>query len=385
MKQMFSILIYLFVFCLVFPFQVLALDIPVKEVNSELSAFRKYTLLSPDVNVPTVVEVLFEDLSVANNPPAVLDISSNTIVPSYFSIKTSSVIETVSFKSGNTFLYKLADNNPATYESFALPQSGIGEVVINAISDKPFTASSLVFTFDENVSLPHAIEIFADVDGQNTIVLARTVFVSGKVLFPKVSSKFWTIRLGYSQPLRIAELKFSQEGNVTNVNYLRFLAQPGRNYKIYFDSEKYISVPFSGELGNIPSTQDVKVMQLGVSFSNPEYRPLDADGDGIVDSGDNCPSANNPDQKDLNMNGKGDACEDFDVDGVINNEDNCAEVANSNQVDTDEDGMGDACDLLDSRITERYKFLPWLGIVFAAGVLVVLFWLTAKSSAEENK
>ena len=37
--------------------------------------------------------------------------------------------------------------------------------------------------------------------------------------------------------------------------------------------------------------------------------PPDADGDGIPDSTDNCPNVSNPDQKDSNGNGIGDACE----------------------------------------------------------------------------
>ena len=40
----------------------------------------------------------------------------------------------------------------------------------------------------------------------------------------------------------------------------------------------------------------------------------DTDGDGIMSSVDNCPFVANPDQKDTNGNGIGDACDD-DIDG----------------------------------------------------------------------
>jgi Thrombospondin type 3 repeat len=37
--------------------------------------------------------------------------------------------------------------------------------------------------------------------------------------------------------------------------------------------------------------------------------PPDADGDGVDDGRDNCPAVRNPDQRDANGNGRGDACE----------------------------------------------------------------------------
>ncbi len=61
-------------------------------------------------------------------------------------------------------------------------------------------------------------------------------------------------------------------------------------------------------------------------------KPVDTDGDGIVDGKDNCPLVANPDQKDTDGDKIGDAC------------DNCPTTANANQLDTDGDGKGDACD-----------------------------------------
>ncbi len=58
----------------------------------------------------------------------------------------------------------------------------------------------------------------------------------------------------------------------------------------------------------------------------------DTDGDGIVDSQDNCPYVYNPDQADRDGDGIGDAC------------DNCPTVKNPDQKDTDGDGTGDVCD-----------------------------------------
>jgi hypothetical protein len=71
----------------------------------------------------------------------------------------------------------------------------------------------------------------------------------------------------------------------------------------------------------------------------------DADGDGVRDPDDNCPTVSNADQLDQDADGVGNACDpDQDGDGFDDGEDNCALIANANQVDTDGDGIGDACD-----------------------------------------
>ncbi len=59
----------------------------------------------------------------------------------------------------------------------------------------------------------------------------------------------------------------------------------------------------------------------------------DLDGDGVLDSADNCVVVPNPGQEDLlDSDGVGDAC------------DNCQMIANANQRDTNADGFGNVCD-----------------------------------------
>ncbi len=79
----------------------------------------------------------------------------------------------------------------------------------------------------------------------------------------------------------------------------------------------------------------------------------DPDHDGLTLLCDNCYYDANPDQKDSNGNGKGDACqacpkltaaENKDLDCIAPAEDNCPEHYNPGQEDMDGDGLGDACD-----------------------------------------
>jgi hypothetical protein len=83
--------------------------------------------------------------------------------------------------------------------------------------------------------------------------------------------------------------------------------------------------------------------------TTPNADQTDGDSDGIGDLCDNCPAASNSDQKDTDGDGKGDVCDveeddDADDDGVIDEEDNCPDVPNPDQTDRDGDGVGSACD-----------------------------------------
>jgi Zn-dependent metalloprotease len=71
----------------------------------------------------------------------------------------------------------------------------------------------------------------------------------------------------------------------------------------------------------------------------------DDDNDAVGDADDNCPYVGNPDQADQNQNGWGDTCDsDDDDDHVDDDGDNCLGLHNPDQSDTDGDGAGNRCD-----------------------------------------
>ena len=124
---------------------------------------------------------------------------------------------------------------------------------------------------------------------------------------------------------------------------------------------------------------------LLVACSGDSTEPVDPnadyDGDGVVDSRDNCPTVPNPYPVDSDGDGVGDACDqvandggvtpldgaaadahpdapkgpDRDNDGVPDATDNCPDVANAGQSDYNQDGTGDACTKQDG--TVAYPFI----------------------------
>jgi hypothetical protein len=86
----------------------------------------------------------------------------------------------------------------------------------------------------------------------------------------------------------------------------------------------------SGGGGNVDASGSID--GVGVPDAIPsDANPLDFDGDGVLDSDDNCPMAVNTSQHDEDGDGPGDAC------------DPCPHVAGAS-ADADGDGVGDACD-----------------------------------------
>ena len=92
-----------------------------------------------------------------------------------------------------------------------------------------------------------------------------------------------------------------------------------------------------GEGGEIDIPEDVAPSEvtdpsLLSSLDDDLLSPLDDDLDRVAEFEDNCPNISNPNQADLDGDGKGDVC------------DNCPIISNPNQADLDGDGDGDVCD-----------------------------------------
>lgn len=359
-----------------------------KSVSSVASAYRFYKEINNlSIIVPTVVEVNFATDFIERFDFAILDKTTNSFEPHYFKQETLtnevpvSVVTFPNIEGANSMI----DKDNRTYADFILPDDIQGETQIILSSPTSITSSKLTILLDNNVALPNSVEIRALVDGQNRIVVANQKMNQQTVLFPQTTSDKWQIIFKYSQPLRISELRLNQD-NATKSNNraVRFLAQPNHSYRIYFDPDRSAEAPV-GEAGNLTSAEDVFVIQSVSSQKNPEYVIADVDNDGVPDNNDNCVSLANPDQKDINGNGRGDICDDFDQDGFINLKDNCPNNPNRDQRDTDSDGIGDVCDNQESRVTERYPWIPWVGIGFAAITLILLLVLTARSNYIEKQ
>lgn len=353
-----------------------------KTTEDVISAYRRYKeTVQIAVPVPTVVEVPFGEEFLERLDFAVLDVSKNTFEP-YF-LKRETFTNQISVSANATSALNgtenMLDGRSQTYTEFILPEEGQGKTIINLFGDQPITSSSLSLLLDSYVAMPTSIEIRANTQTGNKIVVATRGITQSTIQFPRTTASQWTITLAYSQPLRIAELKLLQENATrTSSNAIRFLAQPDHSYRIYFDSDRLV-VPSVGEAGNLSGDQDVLRISSLVSQDNPSYALGDYDADSIPDIRDNCVAVANPNQEDMNNNKRGDACDDFDRDGVLNSVDKCPDIPDRNQIDTDNDGIGDVCDSQESRITERYAWIPWVGMGFAGIVLVVLFGLVVYS------
>lgn len=353
---------------------------------STLSAFHSYKDIAvQSIKVPTVVEVPFAGDYMQQYDFAVLDNTTKSFEPYYFKRETF-VNEIPVFVSASvaTVSENMHDGDPRTYSQFDLPQNERGSVSLYMNSRALVTSSALTILLDNNVALPTSIQILAAIDGQDKIVVANQRMTDTTVRFPKTTSEHWTVILSYGQLLRISEIKLVQDDATrSDTQSLRFLAQPTHDYRIYFDPDRYSTVKV-GESGNLSSSKDILRIAAISSVKNPGYVISDVDGDGIPDIRDNCVNTANTDQADINENGRGDVCDDYDQDGVGNSIDNCPSNPNRDQMDTDGDKMGDACDGQESRVTEQYKWVPWVGMSFAALVLLVLLALMVKSTFFKN-
>jgi len=377
------------VLVLMSPVSVFAYEVPLDRDLVKYSVqYRNLMLLDsvPSIVVPTVVEVSLPKQRLERPEFLVFD-ESNKIIPSYYREEYTVQPTPIRVQSHETyespFLHKgthaLIDKDYRTGVQYELPEEGEGSITIDITSDQVIKSSGLNFTLEKNVALPTSIEIRSrDESGSIKTVLAKSRMSSGQVKFIPTTSNYWTITLTYAQPLKINELLLTQTDAESNVERgLRFLAQPNTSYTIYQNPDRSVDVPYV-ESGNLRDDEEMLILPRVPLQINSLFRPADRDKDGVQDTIDNCVSLENPDQTDIDNNGRGDVCDDWDRDGVLNSNDNCPNVPNRSKIDTDGDGIGDACDNEENRLTERHTWVPWVGMGTAAIILVGLFIAVAR-------
>lgn len=381
---------YIFLILIILGFSGTALALVATQniVLVDSSAFRQYKdIIPPSLIVPTVVEVPFVERFANTFDFLVLDTETNAPVPYLVVKKAKTNQPSISLIVGDSGILgnSMIDGDTDTFHEFSLPENGRGAVSLVLKGENPLTLSGLTLLLDNYVALPTSIEVRALISGQEMIILASTKMQNNSVVFPKTTAKEWKISLTHGQLLRIKELVLKDDDiRIENSQALRFLAQPGREYRIFFDADRAVHLE-TGESGNLSHDKDTRILQSVLPQSNIKYVLADTDGDGIPDINDNCVSVANSNQVDLDTNGRGDSCDDFDRDTIINSIDNCPNNPNNNQADTDADGAGDACDAEESRITEKYSWLPWAGMGFAGLVLVILLTTTMRSIAKKEE
>ncbi|QQS60660.1 thrombospondin type 3 repeat-containing protein [Candidatus Falkowbacteria bacterium] len=352
------------------------------EIQSAISPFQLYKeVTTATLAVPTVAEIQLPSDFVERSGIAILNRTTNTFEP-YFLKEDISLQKTnlmITAEPSNSSVPMMSDGNSVSYADLPLPLDSQGTAILTISSARPITSSGLSLLLDDYVALPNFIEIRAVVGQEERIVVARQKMTDPIINFLETTSALWKVTLTFGQPLRIRELDFNQSNTTQSTSRsIRFLAQPGNDYRIYFKPDRAVNTPTT-EAGNLIGASDIVDFDSGQTQPNEYYQIADSDTDGIPDINDNCVSISNTDQLDVNSNGRGDACDDFDQDGIINSEDNCINNPNLDQDDTDGDGQGNTCDKKESRLTEQYPWLPWVGISLAGVMIIVLLFLTARS------
>lgn len=346
-----------------------------EETNLILQSFQKVLLLSKiEIVVPTIVEVPIPS-AIYNSNFAVYNKTQDTLEPYMTLSKTSDIektpqnITTLPVKADSLYLF---DENFETFTQFDVDENGVGYVEIKYNFSEHIRSTSLYLSLEPYVSLPSKITIKTIENGEEKIILSQVRPSTNVLNFVETSARDWKIEIQYSQPLRINELQIKDLNYKQSPRVVRFLAQPNVEYQIFAEPD-LIKNQKTGEQPNLYSNEGIRMIKVLETVANTTYVLSDIDSDGVPDIRDNCVNIPNPNQEDIDSNGRGDACDDFDRDGIINSSDNCVNIPNVNQEDTDLDGIGDACDTQESRFTEKYPWLVWAGIIFAGLLFLSLF------------
>lgn len=305
------------------------------------------------------------------------DLLPTRVVHSYEKIDTRQNFTVTSVSSrflGNE--NNMIDRNPNTHLMF---DSNSPEHVIEIAFDGTKKVSEIYMILGKGDLEPSSVTIegrFLNNQWQN-ITNQRPYYYQMRWPEVEVNALRFTVRSNHI--FRVAELYMLGDAKADRFDELVFFAEEGKTYVL-------LSRPSFGQKSYRPA----KSLPLNTDLQTPLFdlpQPTlyqgynnDFDGDGIPDSQDLCPRIPDPENLDVDQNGRGDVCEDPDQDGIMSHKDNCPYVYNPDQKDSDQDGIGDVCDDVENRFTENQDFL--LYVVFGLAILILGF-LVVRSLKKE--
>ncbi len=345
---------------------------------SDLSLYKHVQFIKVlEVEQPAIVEI--QNLNQSGNY-IVIDDNGEAIQQQSQTIRETKIIPPLRVEgctSTCSDAEALLDGNEETTFDFALSSSGVQRGRIKIVYANPLETDSVVFRATRDSYMPTSFTLM--IDGERIL----NTIQGGSARFPKMMTQTVDIEFEYNQPIRFTEVGvgLNKEEEVSNV--VRFVYQPKMKYTLYLDSPTgRENVPPSA-INLFAKNKEVDIV-LEEIRKNPLYKERDSDSDGVVDSIDNCVMQGNADQKDGNGNGVGDVCDDYDYDGLATYRDNCPEILNPDQKDSDGDGLGDVCDGEESRITEKYGWMPWVVFVAVLGAILAMGYEVIKMKKDKE-
>jgi len=219
-------------------------------------------------------------------------------------------------------------------------------------------------SFDTKDSQIKTITVY-DKKGKNLpFYLQKNNFHYDVILDSLISTDFLQIDLTFEDVLKIKEINVYSLQKSEEKNFIYFYVNNDCDVKHFFYYGNFGKSTLRYGSKPLPVFFDV----ISFTEKNPKYDG-DFDNDTILNLNDNCPYVSNVDQKDIDYNLQGDACQDDDRDSIVNSKDNCPNTYNRNQADGDKDSVGDVCDAEDSRVLEQNPYIVYV----LAGLISIIF------------
>ena len=305
---------------------------PVIESNQSVSVNENPTA---DVFFYTVIATDSDDNSFVNDYKIVSGNDSNTFG--------------ISSNSGELYVKVPANIDYENVQSYSLgitvsdgTKTSAVENVTVAIIDDPnvfVTEDLTVAIYRDNTGSGIITDDYNNLNNNKTSSRSSKSEDTQKVIYSVdsgIDKEFFNINSSSGQLSFISAPSFSnpQDANKDNV------------YEVTLKAENIDDV--SVDVPVITSRKSISILENNSTVTSVttliSQATSDADGDGIIDTQDICPTIANPDQADSDGNGEGDACQDTDGDGILDKNDICPIIVNPGQEDSDGDGIGDVCE-----------------------------------------